>query len=94
MQVGCFHQLFPDCFTGPTFEQNIVGNNHGGKAGCFEHRRDVLDKIQLLVAGGRLEILTVVSQIVFFLFAFIVGKSLTALFPEWRISQHIIIGNW
>ena len=61
------------------FQQYIVGKYNGCLAGCFEHGADVLHKVKLLVAGGP-EVLPVVGQVFFLLFAFFVGKGLTALF--------------
>jgi hypothetical protein len=46
----------------------------------------VLDKIELLVGGGGPEILPVVTQILFFLFAPAVGDGDAAFFAEGRIG--------
>jgi hypothetical protein len=42
----------------------------------------VLNEVQLLVAGGCPEVLATVGEVFFFLFAFFVGKGLTALFTK------------
>ena len=98
MKAGGFHQLFADRFTGPALKQDIVGQNDRGMAVRFQHGADMLDKVQLLVAGRHPEILPVVGQVFGVLLALIVGKGHAALLAEGRIGQHIIhpqagIGN-
>jgi hypothetical protein len=46
----------------------------------------VLNQVQLLVAGGCLEVLAIVGDVFFFLLAFFAGKGLTALFNEWWLG--------
>jgi len=50
----------------------------------------VLDKVELLVAGGDPEILAVVGKVVALLLALVVGEGHTAFFAEGRIGQHIV----
>jgi len=70
VHIGGFEQLFPDAFAGTAFEKHVIGQDHGGLAGDFEHTPDVLHKVELLVAGSGPEILTVVGEVFFFLLAF------------------------
>ena len=51
----------------------------------------MLHKIQLLVARGGPEILAVVREFFFFLFALFIGERHAALFSEGRIGEHKII---
>ena len=48
----------------------------------LKHQSNVLNEVQLLVARGCPEVLTVIGKVFFFLFAFFVGKGLTALFAK------------
>ena len=90
VQVGVVQQLLADRLTGTAFEQHIVRHDNGSAAGGLEHRANVLHEIELLVRGRRPEILTVVSQVVLFLSAFLVREAHGTLFAEWRISEHIV----
>ena len=93
MQIGCFQQLFTNRLPCSTFEQHVIGYHHSRLSCGFQHRTDMLHKVQLFVAGGSPEILTVIGQVVFFLFPLFVGKGLAALFAEWRIGQYIIVSS-
>jgi hypothetical protein len=46
----------------------------------------VLNEVQLLVAGGCLEVLAIVSKVFFFLFAFFVSKGFDCSFAKWWIG--------
>src|SRR5690606_16254723 len=91
VHIGGFEQLFADAFAGSAFEEHVIGQDYGGQAGGFEHAPDVLHKVELLVAGGGPEILAVVGEVFFFLFAFGVGKGLAAFLAERRVGQHVIV---
>lgn len=60
VQFRGLHQLLPDGLPGPTFEKHIIGQNHGRPTSRLEQRADVLEEVELLVGGGRPEILSIV----------------------------------
>ena len=93
MKVGGFEHFLPDGFACASFEQYVVRNNNSRLTGCFEHCTDVLNKIELFVAGCRPEILTIVCEIFFFLFPFLVGEGHTALLAKRRICEYIIYAH-
>ncbi len=51
MHVGLFQQLAADGFAGSAFEQHIVRQNHGSSPVLLQNREDVLQEVQLFVAG-------------------------------------------
>jgi hypothetical protein len=58
---------------------------------AFEHCADVLDKVELFVAGGGPEILPVIGQVVLLLLALVVGEGHAAFLAEGWIRQHIVV---
>ena len=91
VQVGVVEQLAADRLAGAALEQDVVGHDHGGAAAAVEHGADVLHEVELLVGGGRPEVLPVVGQVVGFLLAVFVGEAQGALLAERRIRQHVVI---
>lgn len=90
VQIGCFQQLSAHNLASSALKQHIVWHNHGCLAGSFQNRVDVLHKIQLLVGTGRPEILTVINEVFFLLFALFIGKGEGGLFTKRRVCQNII----
>lgn len=50
----------------------------------------MLHKVQLFIGTGCPEILSIVDEVFFLLFAFLVGESKSRLFAKRRIGQHIV----
>ena len=50
----------------------------------------MLDEIELLVAAGRPEILTVIYEVFFLLFSFFIGEGEGGFFAEGRIGENVI----
>lgn len=90
MQIGSLQQLLADDLTGAALKQNVVRDHNGGLAGCGKDGIDMLNKVELFVGTGRLEILAVVDQILFLLFALLVGHDDGGFLAEGRIGQNII----
>lgn len=61
MQIDCLKQPLAHSFAGAAFKQNVIGDDDRRLSGRFEQGFDVLDKIELLVAGRRPEVLAVIS---------------------------------
>ena len=55
-------QLEADHLTRPTFEEHVVGYDHGGTAVDLEQRLYVLHEIELLVGGGGPEVVALVGD--------------------------------
>lgn len=90
MEVGVFKKFFADGLADSALEEDVVGHYHGSDAGGFQHGADVLQEIKLLVGAGCPKILAVVNEIVFFLFAFLVGEGHAAFFAERWIGQDAV----
>ena len=60
------------------------------QATCLKHGADVLNEVQLLVAGGSPEVLAIVGMVFFFLLAFFFGKCLAALF---LLFAYYVVGH-
>jgi len=90
MQFGCFHKLFTDCFPCSTFKKDIIWEHHCCLTSDFEQAADMLEEVELFIAGGCPKILTVVAEILLLLFPLFIGDCHTALLAERRISQHIV----
>jgi hypothetical protein len=58
MDIAIAQQALADGFSGAAFEQHVVGQDDGGAAVDPEQGADVLEEIELLVAGGGPEIVT------------------------------------
>ena len=69
VQVGVVQQLLADRLTGTAFKQHVVGNDDGSAASGLEHGANMLHEIELFVRGRRPEVLAVVGEVVFLLFA-------------------------
>ena len=57
VDVAGFQQVATDGFSGTSFEQDVVRDHDGTATVHFKQRFDVLDKVELLVLGGRPEVL-------------------------------------
>ena len=56
VNVCLFEEFTADGFTCAAFEENIIRNNNRGAAVLLQDREDMLEEIELLVAGARPEI--------------------------------------
>ena len=90
MQVSGFQQFLTDNFARAALKQHIVRHNDRSLAGCFQNGIDVLHKVQLFVRTGCPEVLPVVNEVFFLLFAFLISKGDGGLFSERWIGQHIV----
>ena len=86
VEIGGLHKFLANGLAGTTFEEDIVREDDCSLAGGFQHRFDVLDEVELFVAGGDPEVLTIVGEVFFFLFACFVGKCHAAFFTKRRIG--------
>ena len=62
MNVGLFQQFAADSFTGSAFEQHVVRQNDGSSPVLLQNREDVLQEVQLLVAGRCPEVVAIDGQ--------------------------------
>ena len=92
MDVGAFKEFAADGFAGAAFEEDVVGQYHRGAAVDLEDGMDVLEEVQLFVAGRRPEIVAVDGEAFLGLFAVGANHGHAALFAEGRIGQdHIVL---
>ena len=90
VEICGLHESLADGLAGATFEKDVVGQDHGGLAGGFEKRADVLEKVELLVRSRRPEVLAVVDEVLLLLLAFLIGEGHAALLAEGRIGEHVV----
>lgn len=90
VQVAGSKELFADNLACAALKQHVVRHNHSGLARGFQNRVDMLDEIELFVAAGRPEILTVIYEVFFLLFAFLIGEGEGGFFAEGRVSENVI----
>lgn len=85
MQITGIKQFLADDLTCAALKEHVVRHDHGGLARGFQDGIDVLDEIELLVAAGGPEILTVIYEVLFLLFAFLIGEGEGGFFAEGRV---------
>src|SRR5205085_5788828 len=90
MHLALLQQFAPDGLTGTALEKHIIRHNHGSAAINLEQRLDMLDKVQLLVAGAGPEVVAHNHACLALLVSLLVDKSDAALAPKRRIGQHNI----
>src|SRR2546423_5745849 len=90
MHLALLQQLAPDSLTGPALEKHIIRHNHGSTPINLEQRLDMLDKVQLLVAGAGPEVVSHNHAGLALLVSFFVDKGDAALAPKRWIGQHDI----
>lgn len=88
VHVAFVHQLAADGFAGAAFEQRIVGNHHRGAAVRLEQGLDVLNEVELLVAGGGPEVVALDDVLLGGGPAVLADDHRAALLAERRIGQH------
>ena len=60
VDVAALEQFAAHGFAGAAFEEDVVGDDDGGAAVDLEHVDDVLDEVELFVAGGGPEVVALV----------------------------------
>src|SRR2546430_1930762 len=90
MHLALLQQFAPDSLTGPALEKHIIRHNHGSAPINLEQRLDMLDKVQLLVAGAGPEVVAHNHAGFTLLVSLLVDKGDTALAPKRGIGQHDI----
>ena len=83
-------QLLPHSLARTALEQHVVGHDDRRTAVDFQQRLDVLDKVQLLVARGRPEVVAHHGERFALRFAFLVDHQHTGLLAERRVGHHDI----
>ena len=90
VEVAGLQQFLPDSLPGSALKEHIVRHHHRRLSGGFQKSIDVLEEVELLVGAGGPEILPVVDQVLFLLLPLLIGEGEGGLFPEGRISEHIV----
>ncbi len=92
MHVRLLEQLAANRLACAAFKQHVVRHDDRRAAMLLEDREDVLEKIELLVAGRRPEVVAVNRQAFFLRLALFVHDRHAALLAERRIGHdHLII---
>src|SRR5437868_9635496 len=90
MHLALLQQFAPDGLTGTALEKNIIRHNYGSTTVNLEQRLDMLDKVQLLVAGAGPEVDAHDHAGLALLVSLLVHKGDAALAPKRWIGQHDI----
>ena len=88
VHVRLLEQLAANRLARAAFEQHVVRHHDRGAAMLLEDREDVLEEVELLVAGRRPEIVAVDRQAFLLRLACLVDDGHAALLAERRIGQH------
>ena len=91
MNVGLIEQLAANGFSGTAFEQHVVWQHDGSTAVLFEDGEDVLQEVQLLVAGRCPKVVPIDDQRLAQLIARIVDNRHAALLAERRVGQDDVV---
>ena len=88
MHVALVQQLAPDRLARAALEQHVVGHDHRGAAVDRQDRLDVLDEVELLVAGRGPEVVADDHLRLALGVAFFVDEGDAGLLAEGRVGQH------
>src|SRR6202521_5980171 len=88
MHIALLQQFAPDRLPSSALEKDIIRHDHRGSSVDFEQRLDMLDKIQLLVAGAGPEIIPYNHARFAFLATLLVHEGDAALAPKRGIGKH------
>src|SRR5439155_21618766 len=91
VHIRLLEQLAADRLSCSAFEEHVVRHDDGSSAMLFENREDMLEKVELLVAGRRPEVVAVNRQALLLRLALLINNRYAALLPEWRIGHHHFI---
>jgi hypothetical protein len=95
MDVAIVQEAFANCFAGAALEQHIVGQNDGGAAVDPEQAADVLEEVELFVAGGGPEVIAQNLLAFLHLVAILVDDRDAGLLAEWWVRKHhVVVGRW
>src|SRR6266571_1688479 len=90
MHVTLLQQFAANSFTCSTLEEYVIRDNHSRPTMNLEQGFDMLDKVQLLVAGAGPEVVAHNYAGLALLASLFVDKSDAALTPKGGIGQHAI----
>ena len=91
VNVSLLEQLAANGLTRAAFKQHVIRHDDRRSAMLFEDREDVLEKVELLVAGRRPEVVAVDRQAFLLRLAFLVDDGHAALLAERRIGHHHLV---
>ena len=91
--VGLLEELAADSFAGSAFEENVVGQDDGGVAVLLQDSENVLEEVELLVAGGGPEVVAVDGERFLGLLAVGADDGDAALFAEGRVGENDVVFN-
>ena len=91
MNVRLLEQFAPDGFARAAFEEHVVRQHHRRASVLLEDGEDVMEEIELLVAGACLEIVAVDDERFLRRLARLVDDGHAALFAEGRIGQDDLV---
>lgn len=95
MDVAIVEEAFANGLAGAALEQDIVGQDDGCAAVDLEQAADVLEEVELLVAGGGPEVVTQNFLALLHLVAVPIDNRDAGLLTEWRIGEHhVVVGGW
>src|SRR2546422_8689143 len=90
MHITLLEQLAANGLTGSALEEHVIRHNHGGTTVNFEQGFDMLDKVQLLVAGAGPEVVAHDDAGLALLASLFIDKGDATFAPKGWIGQHDI----
>jgi hypothetical protein len=87
VDVAAFEEFAADGFAGSAFEEDIVRKDDGGGAADFEFADDVLEEVELFVAGGGPEFVALVFLLLGADLAVVADDGVAAFFAEGRVGE-------
>jgi hypothetical protein len=88
VDVELTHQVPANRLARAALEEDIIGHHDGAPAVHLQKRLDMLKEVQLLVLGGRPEVLALVAGVLLLQLAGLVDDGDGALLAERRVGQH------
>lgn len=88
VDVAAFEEFAADGFAGAAFEEDVVGEDDGGAAADHKFADDVLEEVELFVAGGGPEVGALVFLFLGGDLAVVADDGVAALFAEGGIGEN------
>lgn len=87
VDIRLLEELAADGFARAAFKEDVVGQHHGGASVLFEDGENVLEKVELFVAGARPKIVAVDDERFLGGFAFLVDDGDAAFFAKGGLAR-------
>ena len=87
VDIAAFEEFAADGFAGAAFEEHVVGENDSRRTADLELAHDVLEEVELFVAGGGPEFVALVFLLLGRNSAIVADDGVAAFFAEGRVGE-------